>query len=129
MSEQLALIPPIDTSRRAAQATALEAAKARGDLGMARVGDSADRQSPGWCEKACEALRAFAAAQGGVFIIEHARLAVRDQLPPVMDARAWGVATRLAVQRGYIEPVRGQYFPAASSNGSPKRVYRKGPAV
>lgn len=123
---QLDLIPQIDTSRATARRAAMAAANARADVGSQRAADKADREAPGWCGAACEALRGFARAQGGVFTIELARLALRHQVPDPRDGRAWGVVTRMAQRNGFIERVPGQYFPAASSNGSPKPVYRKG---
>jgi hypothetical protein len=47
-------------------------------------------------------------------------------LPKPTDGRAWGVVTRMAVAADYIERVKGVMFPAASSNGSEKPVYRRG---
>lgn len=121
-------VPLIDTNRRAARRSALEDAKARADDAITRVADKAERERPGWCEDATQALRTFAKRQGGVFTIEHARLAIlaAKLIDKPHDGRAWGKATRMAVTAGYIERVKGQSFPAASSNGSPKPVYRKG---
>ena len=120
-------VPVVDMSRRAARRSAIEDAKARADDAITRVADKAERERPGWCEDAAEALRTFAKAQGGVFTIEHARLAIvaAGLIDKPHDARAFGKATRMALDRGYIEVVKGAFFPAASSNGSPKRVYRR----
>jgi hypothetical protein len=104
----------------------LPAARARAEVGIQRVADATERTEAGWCEKATERLREFAHDQGGVFTIELARLAFEKQLPPPTDLRIWGAVTRMATNRGYIERVEGQYFPAASSNTSPKPVYRRG---
>lgn len=121
-------VPIVDTSRRAARRNALEDAKARADDAITRVAEKAERERPGWCEDAAEALRSFAKAQGGVFTIEHARLAIVSArlIDKPHDGRAWGKATRMAMAAGYVERVKGQFFPAASSNGSPKPVYRRG---
>lgn len=105
----------------------IERARARRDVGIERAADATEVRNPGWCEKAVARLREFAKHQGGVFIVEHARAVLRQELPPPNDERTWGKVTRMAVERGYIEPVKGQFFPAASSNASPKQVYRKGP--
>lgn len=106
------------------------AAKTRGDLGAERAAHRAQRAAPGWIDRAAEAVRDFCrhnlAGMTGQFTIEVAReRAMSFGLPPPPDARAWGHVTRRAVQLGYIEPTGG-YAPAASSNGSPKRLYRKG---
>lgn len=121
-------VPEIDVSRRAAREAALKDAKARADDAISRVADKADRERPGWCDDAAEALRKFAKAQGGVFTIEHARLSLLQSaaIDKPHDGRAFGKATQMALARGYIERVKGQFFPAASSNGSPKPVYRRG---
>lgn len=125
---QASLIEPLDLSRGAARREALNDAKLRADKAIERVGDKANAERSGWCEDAAEALRKFAVAQGGVFTVEMARLAIVQggMLDKPHDGRAWGKATRMAVAAGYIERVKGQFFPAASSNGSPKPVYRRG---
>lgn len=102
-------------------------ARARADVGIQRAADATERTEAGWCEKATERMREFARAQAGVFTIELARLAFAKDLTPPADLRTWGNVTRLAVSRGYIERVHGEFFSAASSNGSPKPVYRRGP--
>lgn len=124
---QFELIPTLDTSRKAARASALQAAKARGETGMERAAVRADRERPGWCEDACEALRGFARAQGGVFTLELARLALEQAggIDRPHDGRAWGKVAVMALKRNFIEKVKGQFFPAASSNGAAKCVYRR----
>jgi hypothetical protein len=107
--------------------TAIERARKRRDACMQRVEDATENREPGWCEKAVQRLREFAKNQTAIFIIEHARAVLRKELPEPSDERAWGVVTVMARKRGYIEPVKGQFFPAESSNASPKQVYRRGP--
>lgn len=119
---QLDLIPLAPRKR-----IRMDHARARADFGIERSATSAENATPGWCEMACEELRRFAAGQGGMFTVELARMAIEKRLPPPPDLRAWGVVTRMASARGYIERVRGMSFPAASSNGSDKPCYRKGP--
>lgn len=65
--------------------------------------------------------------QSGVFTLELARMALEQSgaIDKPREGRAWGVVTRMAVDRGYIERVKGQLFPAASSNGASKSVYRR----
>lgn len=105
------------------------AAKTRGDLGAERAAHRAERTEPGWINRAAEAVRDVVKFAGFVvgdqFTIEQVRACVGCALSEPPDARAWGHVTRRAVQLGYIEPTGG-YAPAASSNGSPKRLYRRG---
>ena len=125
---QLELIERPTPSRSAERRRAMADARARGEAGMGMVAaDKADRENPGWCEAACEALRKLAAAHCGMFTVEHARLVLAPELPKVHDERAWGKVTTMALKRGYIERVKGQFFPAASSNGAVRAVYRKRP--
>lgn len=108
----------------------LAAARARGDRGAERAASKADRAVHGWVDRAAEAVRDFVlhnlAGMTREFTIETVRVRAKDfGLPDPPDARAWGHVTRRAVQLGYIEATGG-YAPAASSNGSPKRLYRRG---
>lgn len=107
----------------------MDVAHARGDVGIERSARRAEKLSPGWIDKAAEMLRVGACilgAQQADFTVEELRTLVDKALPEPPDGRAWGHVTRLAVAKGYIERVPGKYRPAASSNGSPKPVYRKG---
>lgn len=108
------------------QRAALEAGRQRGEVGITRAADRTEQDTAGWCEQACEKVRMFANAQGGLFTIEHARFAVGKDLPPPHDLRSWGQVTRMCKARGFIEQTKTR-FPAASSNGSEKPTYRKGP--
>lgn len=108
----------------------LEAARTRGDLGVERAARRAEKLTPGWVERAADLIKTGAcilAARQTDFTIEEVRALVDAALPKPPDLRAWGAATRRAVTLGYIARVPGTYRPAASSNGSPKPVYRKGP--
>jgi hypothetical protein len=105
----------------------LPVVRAKADAGIERVADATERRIEGWCEMACEKLREFARGQSGHFTCELARCAFQSSIPAPHDLRAWGKVSRMAMQRGYIEKVPGQFFAAASSNGSPKPVYRRGP--
>jgi hypothetical protein len=103
------------------------AAKARADLGAERASGKAERLEPGWVDRAAEAVRMFANDSHPLsFTIEDARASF--SAPEGVDLRAWGHVTRRALRLGYIEPT-GDYAPAASSNGSPKKLYRKGYAA
>lgn len=105
----------------------IERARARRDAGMERVRDAAEREVPNWTALALEAVRRFAGHQGGYFTMEQCRAIVESDLPHQPRLRAWGGVTQSAIRAGFIEQVRGQYAPAASSNGSPKPMYRRGP--
>lgn len=118
---QLNLIPVAPRKRNR-----MDHARARAEFGIERSATSAENATPGWCEKACEELRRFAAGQGGMWTIELARLAIESKLPSPSDLRAWGRVVRMAAARGFIERVPGWAFPAASSNGSPKPVWKRG---
>lgn len=109
-----------------------EFARARADLGIERSARKAERvTAPGWVDRAAEAVREYAgvdfAGPDEKFTIEAARLWVErsKKLPAPPDGRAWGAVTRRCITLGIIEEAGG-YAPAASSNGSPKRLYRRG---
>ena len=114
-------------TRKTERLRAMADAHARAEVGMGQVADKVEREHPGWCEDACGALRKLAKANVGMFTIEHARLVLAAELPKIHDERAWGKVTTMALQRGFIERVKGVYFPASSSNGAAKAVYRRGP--
>lgn len=105
----------------------------RGHAAAEMAADKADCLDDGWSTRALEWLRVYAATaqlptgEPDPFTIEQARAWIGEvaALPDGADARAWGAVTRRAVRLGYIEPTGG-YAPAASSHGSPKRLYRRG---
>lgn len=104
-----------------------ERAQRRRDAGMASASEHAEKEHPGWTELAAEAIHRHAIAvfpEG--FTTEEARAAVEQTIPRPPELRAWGAVTRICKERRYIEPVPGEIRPAASSNGSPKQVYRLG---
>lgn len=94
--------------------------------GIHRAADHADRQFSGWVEEAAEAL-GWAATQfpdDGSFTVEQLRQ-LTAALPAPPDLRSWGAATQRATKLGYIVRTGG-YAAAASSNNSPKPLYRRG---
>ena len=94
----------------------------RGHQGARIAADKADSLAPGWVVAAAHQIFIYAVQATEPFTIEQAREHCMPT-PEGADARSWGHVTRLAVRRGWIEPT-GAYAPAASSNGSPKRLYR-----
>lgn len=112
-----------------AAAPAQRAAKVRASDAMERVSDAVEAESPGWSAKALDAVKRFAAAQAGLFTTEAMRGVIESELPPTNRLRVWGPITKTARAKGYIEQVKGAYAPAASSNGSPKPLYKRGPNV
>lgn len=101
----------------------------RRDAGMARAAQHAEKDAPGWVQVAAEAIHqhAIAVFPAG-FTTEEARAAIENTIPRPPELRAWGAVTRICKKRRYIEPVPGETRAAASSNGSPKQVYRLGAA-
>jgi len=103
----------------------LQAAEAA-QLGIQRAADHADKMFAGWVEEAAEAL-GWAAKQfpfGSEFTVEQLRR-LCHQLPEPPDLRSWGAATQRARRLGYIVNTGG-FAEAASSNNSPKPLYRAG---
>jgi hypothetical protein len=115
----------------------LDFARARGEVGIERAAARADRNAPGWIDRAAEFLRARARTFTGVsaafpgmgtheFTVESLRQDADEAIGEPPDLRAWGHVTRRAVRLGYIERIPGKFAAAASSNGSPKPLYRRG---
>ncbi len=110
----------------------LDLGRARGDVGIERAAERANRSQPGWIDRAAEELRHIAAAASfywddGTFTIEQARAEIGERISAPPDGRAWGQVTRRAVKLDYIVRLPGKFRAAASSNGNPKPLYRKGP--
>lgn len=105
---------------------ALDLAVSRGKTGMKRAADHADNDSPGWTERAYQALRSYVEGRlhSETFTIEQAREVAGLLVDEPPDGRAWGAVTQRAIRAGLIVRT-GEYAPAASSNGSPKPLYRK----
>ena len=106
-----------------------EGAVKRAEAGVKRSASRAARLEPGWIEKTIEEVRAIVDAcdESARFTIEEVR-AQCTPMPAGSDARGWGQVTRRAAALGIIVRT-GLYAPAASSNGSPKPIYRKGPSA
>lgn len=107
------------------RAVRIRNAHAVADSAIARVADSAERAVPGWAKAALELVRVFARNQDGLFTIEQCRWVVQRQIDAPPDLRAWGVVTRMASARGFIERTN-RSAPAYSSNGSDRPLYRRG---
>lgn len=99
----------------------MRAARARRDEGMASVEAHANEEIPEWSEYAFVFLMHFARGHKE-FRIEEVRTAAIGFVPPPPDSRAWGPVVQRAAREGFIK-VCG-YAPAATSNGSPKPVWR-----
>ena len=127
MTEQLELLErPPELTRAGARRQALEAAQARAEVGAERAALHANNVCPGWLALAVERVRAFAAANPGVFTVEMMRGVIGAEMPQPPDLRAWGRVAQDAIRLGYIERVPKVVIPAASSNGSVKPAWRKG---
>jgi hypothetical protein len=109
------------------EAAPIVRASQRAAAGMDRVRDAVESESPGWMDAALDAVRRFASTQHGLFTAEQMRSVIQAELPPTTRLRVWGPVTKAAVAAGFIEPVRGMFAPAASSNGSVRQMYRRGP--
>lgn len=100
-------------------------AVARRNAGMSSAARHADAENPGWVDLAIDAVHAFAMrTYPQDFTIEEARAVVAPTIPEPSELRAWGAVTSGCKRRMLIEAVEGKTRPAASSNGSPKQVYR-----
>jgi hypothetical protein len=100
------------------------AARVRAETGMDRAQQRAEKNAPGWTDLAIARLRTYAESiypRG--FTMEQARAALAGVVPEPAELRSWGAVTVGARRQRFIEET-GQYLPAASSNGSPKREYR-----
>lgn len=127
MPMQLDLVPALDTSRKAARSTAVALSRARGERMAELAAEKVDYLHAEWCKEAIEKLRELAKrTYPGMFSIETARLALDFPVPVGGDLRVWGRVTTEALRLGYIERVPNKWERAASSNGAPKGMYRKG---
>lgn len=93
--------------------------------GMESAAVNAEKDDPGWGEKALEKLRGFAEKQSADFTMEVARLHIQDSLPRPKDLRSWGPLTATAINRRIIKPVF-RSAPAMSSHNSLKPLYAFG---
>jgi hypothetical protein len=105
-----------------------EAADTRAKAGMTAAVEHADRVVPLWSERALAELRRSVRVREEPFTIEQVRLAIACSVESPTDERAWGAVTQMAIKRAIIVKT-GEYAAAASSNGSPKPLYRKGPGA
>ena len=77
------------------------------DLGMQQAIDHADTDSPGWSERAYEALKEYLKRHSGEFMGEDVRLwAYQDyKLERADNHRAWGSVINRAARNGLIRKV------------------------
>jgi hypothetical protein len=103
----------------------LFAARRRGLDGARRAADHADRMREAWTATAVAWVRLFVSSRvGRPFLAEEVRAGALEwglDAPP--DGRAWGHVMRRAQRDGLI--AAAGYAAAASSNGSPKVLWRK----
>lgn len=100
------------------------AARARRERGMRDSEAHADRESPGWPERAYGLLCRYAREQAHPWTCESFRWwAAANGLDDPPDSRAFGGVTQRALRKGVILKVG--YAPAASSNGSVKPLYSR----
>lgn len=102
-----------------------EVAEQRAKTGMERAIQHADREEPGWSSDALVMFTREVRVRTEAFTVEQIRMAIEPALPKPPDLRSWGSITQTAIKRGVIVKT-GEYAPAASSNGSPKPLYRRG---
>lgn len=100
-----------------------DVAAARREAGMASALDHAESDAPGWGDTCLDYMRRYALRQSDPWTCEEFRAwAYALGLPMPAEQRAFGPVTQRAIRAGLIQRVG--YAPAASSNGSPKPVYR-----
>ena len=96
-------------------------AQRKGDLGMTRAVERADRVEPDWSARAYEALVAYA-LQCHEFTAEEARVSIHNfglPLPP--DGRAWGAVFKRAAAESLI--IKIGYAPRHCGNMTPTIVW------
>lgn len=104
-------------------------AAARRDGGMAAAVEHADRAVDSWSVEALASI--IAQVEHGLLDQPTLAEAIRERsyaldLPRPPDGRAWGAVIQSAVRRGII--VHDGYANAASSNLSPKKLWRRADA-
>ena len=96
----------------------------RAEIGATRAADRAERQTPGWKDRAWAAFDAYCTGHSDGFTVEDVRTWAENlslvESPP--DARAWGQVALRAMREGIV--VKAGYRPVASSNGSAKVLWR-----
>lgn len=109
---------------------ALDGSIDRGRAGAARAAKAAEKKCIDWLAKAHRALLSEVQKHShqDVFTIEQLRVGLAGVVEDPSDLRAWGAVTIKAIAERHIVKT-GEYAPAASSNGSPKPLYRRGGGV
>lgn len=98
--------------------------KTRAEQGIRSSAEHAEEEVPGWGERVLIFIGWYARSRERTgFTMDECRQACYSiGLPSPPDERAWGSATRKAIQQEIIHRT-GHYAPVASSNGSPKPLY------
>lgn len=99
----------------------------KGVVGINRAALNANSKIAGWTGIAKLAVLNHLASLNldSTFTIEDVRVIVDEQIPPPPDLRSWGSVTQSLIKTGDIQKTF-TYKQAASSNGSPKMLYKKG---
>lgn len=114
-----------ETQREFTLSPAVRAAQQRGAIAAQACADAAERRSPGWTDAAHAAFVAYARAYPDrEFTTEDVRLVAKD-VADAPDPRAWGAVAQRAKREGVVIPCG--WRPVASSNGSPKTVWKLNP--
>jgi len=104
------------------RALAMIEAEQRRDHGIARAALHADIVVESWNASADRWLGTYLEQQRGPFLAEQFVAWLGERLAAPPDPRAWGAVIRRAALKRRI--VKVGYGPAASSNNSPKCVWR-----
>jgi hypothetical protein len=102
----------------------MKAAHERADDGAKRAAEHADRVRAAWTQGAFDCLVVWLTWYPESFLAEQfVTECIGNGYAPPPDARAWGAVIQRAARKGCI--VKVGYAPAATSNGSPKVLWRR----
>lgn len=94
------------------------------DQGIARAEDHAERESPGWSDRALGMLRQYAAEIGGRFQAEDVRAFAKARgLEDAPSARAWGGVIVRARRMGVIKFVGYENVKNKLAHATPAAVW------
>lgn len=94
------------------------------EAGISQAADHAEREFPGWFEKAYGFLVSYIKQHDREFMTEDVRLAAEAaQVPPPPDNRAWGNVIREAAKIGVI--VKRGFAPAKTGHCRPMPLWSR----